>query len=671
MAENPYISGEFYEGEYATAQPAFVFREALRDQRPAFLIEIEGSKETDAIVIKKVRELGRTWAYYIQSDGVRVKADGGNNVHSLSTLTETNTVWYLTKYDHPAYLVFTDPSGAMKYVSFDTDNNGSLIVTSTPPEGTETNQAQFIGPYLDLLSDDGIKTYRMTVNTNNTISNTLVRTEPQRTQTLCLSQGMRLGAFRNGRLYEEAVIDVADIEQSLEEVEWGYGGVSVPRAGSMSIQLGSKEYDWLATQRWDTRKVSIWSGSTTANPVTWPVIFRSQTQEADWDEDRLRITLRDYGTFLDRTIQPNTYAGTGTYEGAADLKGRIKPLGYGACRHVTPVLVDEALNIYQVNDGPIEDITLIMDGGVRRTFLDDTSTSQLHPTLYQWNPIGTQSGGYLTDRSRGMFRLATPVENRITVSFVGSTATGGEHTIASFIRAIAQARLAELPIHQSSFDLHAQRVPNWCNIYIDQDRTVRDVFHELVASAGGIVYVNRLGQLVLRHLEIGTPRIHLKDRDITEVVPFRRLSPPKPGNIYKGGANRVYTTLTENDFAGAAAEAVQQLLAQEYRYNTVDLTNPTAPIKYRRYESAKTITLNQPFDFVADAEFWLRGIAHRQQALRDVYEFSVKQQLFTFELGDTVIFEKSRFGLDVPRIGIITYVGDRANDQATVLRIWC
>lgn len=666
MAENPYISGEFYDGQYATAQPAFIFREAVRDQRPAFLVEIEGSKETDAIVIKKARASGKTWGYYIRSDGFRIKYGGGANI----PMAANQTLWYHTKYDHPAYLVFVDENGDMRYVTFDTDENGSLTAYADPPADTTTNQAQFVGPYMDFLTDDGQKIYRMTVTSDNSIIHTLIGTEAKRTQTLCLSQGMRF-AFKAGRLYKEAIIDVADIEQSIEEVEWGYGGVSVPRAGSMSIQLGSKEYDWLATQRWDTRKVTIWSGSTTADPITWPVVFRSQTQEADWDEDRLRITLRDYGTFLDRSIQPNTYAGTGTYEGSADLKGRVKPLGYGSCRHVTPVLIDEEKNVYQVHDGPIEDITLVMDGGVRRTFLDDTSTSILHPTVYDWNPIGSQQGGYLTDRSRGIFRCAAPITNRITVSFIGSTAMDGQHHLSSIIRAIAEARLPEIPLNVPSFDLHADRVPNWSNIYIDQERTIRDVFHELIAPSGGVVYINRLGQLVLRHLEIGTPRVHLLDRDITDVVPFRRLSPPKPGNIYRGGANRVYTTLTDNDLAGNAAEAVKQLLSQEYRYNTVDYSNALDTIKYRRYESAKMITINQPFDFVADAEFWLQGLAHRQQALRDVYEFSVKTTPFIFEVGDCLLLEFPRFGLNVPRPGIIVYVGDRANDRSTVLRVWC
>src|SRR5688500_8959167 len=129
MAENPYISGQFYEGEYATARPAFTFRDATKGERPAFLVEIEGSKETDAFVLKKVRFAGPTWTYYVRADGVRIKSDTGPNI----AMSQGQTLWYRTRYDHPAFLVFTLDDGTLRYASFDTDVDGNFRVFSTPP----------------------------------------------------------------------------------------------------------------------------------------------------------------------------------------------------------------------------------------------------------------------------------------------------------------------------------------------------------------------------------------------------------------------------------------------------------------------------------------------------------------------------------------------------------
>ncbi len=91
---------------------------------------------------------------------------------------------------------------------------------------------------------------------------------------------------------------------------------------------------------------------------------------ATWEEISIRI--KDRQTELDVPIQPTKYAGNNVLpaglEGTADIKGKPKPLLFGKCRNITPVLVNTSKLIYQVNDGSILSLdAMVYDMGVELT----------------------------------------------------------------------------------------------------------------------------------------------------------------------------------------------------------------------------------------------------------------------------------------------------------------
>lgn len=89
--------------------------------------------------------------------------------------------------------------------------------------------------------------------------------------------------------------------------------------------------------------------------------------EPEFQTDTVRIKLRDDQFQLDVALQPTKYtgAGLGTLEGAADLKGKPKPVCYGAVQNISPPCVETAKLIYQVNDGSINSLDAVYDNGVR------------------------------------------------------------------------------------------------------------------------------------------------------------------------------------------------------------------------------------------------------------------------------------------------------------------
>lgn len=115
-------------------------------------------------------------------------------------------------------------------------------------------------------------------------------------------------------------------------------------------------------------------------------------------------------------MMPARYSGTGGYEGIPELSGLLKPLAYGNLIRIVPTCVDPDLNLYQVHNGVIIDITHVYDLGSELMQLLDCDD------LLGWVPDGLESsvGGYRTDCSRGMFRLSYKPHGKITVDCIAT-----------------------------------------------------------------------------------------------------------------------------------------------------------------------------------------------------------------------------------------------------------
>jgi hypothetical protein len=97
-----------------------------------------------------------------------------------------------------------------------------------------------------------------------------------------------------------------------------------------------------------------------------PVITGTIEQvEVSWN--RITFNLKDNTTLLGVPVQSVHYLGNNVLpdgiEGGIDLKDKQKPRLFGVCNNVTPILVNSAKLVYQVNYGPIAAIPAVHDGG--------------------------------------------------------------------------------------------------------------------------------------------------------------------------------------------------------------------------------------------------------------------------------------------------------------------
>lgn len=222
--------------------------------------------------------------------------------------------------------------------------------------------------------------------------------------------------------------------------------------GALTLANPDGEFDSYA-ESWnsDGRPIKILYGAkpfdTTRGYFTDPgyanltVAFTGMATPWFLSDTNLQVPLRDATYWLDRNLQTSVYAGTGTYEGTADLAGKPKPKARGGTisapiRNVTPLLIDTTLQIYQYTDGPGTVVSLYEGGATVIPFQADTAN------LY----VGSASPGqYRTDNSRGLFQLGSTPQRTITADVTGAFPVAGVVTAAGQIARYLMTEEANLP----------------------------------------------------------------------------------------------------------------------------------------------------------------------------------------------------------------------------------
>lgn len=149
---------------------------------------------------------------------------------------------------------------------------------------------------------------------------------------------------------------------------------------------------------------------------------------------RLAMPLRPAAAELDLPVCA-TYAGSGGMEGPTSLKGQFKPRLYGLKRNLEPQAVDPGLLLYQIHDGPIEQVLAVRDRGAALTAAGD------HASYAALAGATVAGGSYQTCLALGLLRVGS-VPSSLTVDARGdnAAATGGYNTGSA--AGIAQKLLA-------------------------------------------------------------------------------------------------------------------------------------------------------------------------------------------------------------------------------------
>jgi hypothetical protein len=274
------------------------------------------------------------------------------------------------------------------------------------------------------------------------------------------------------------------------------------------IEIATAAFPNAPRYSWGEQPVKLWRGVLGAAWGSYTQIFQGLTRPARGSNGRLRIGLRVDDRWMDRPLL-STYAGTGGVEGPADLKGVPKPLALGAPQFCEGVLINRALNIYQLHGyGGMAGVTAALD---RLNRFGAAAGNDANYTALAAASI--VPGAWRTCLAEGLVRFGAPPAGVASFLLQGDNGSGlgWVRTPGQVIRRLALIAGATDPqINAASLAALDSAVPFNISLHIRDQTTARDVIQSIAASCNASAGVSHLGTLFVARAVIGTPVLTLR-----------------------------------------------------------------------------------------------------------------------------------------------------------------
>lgn len=200
----------------------------------------------------------------------------------------------------------------------------------------------------------------------------------------------------------ERLIQPANFFREISSGKSVFGEISTS-FGESVLNNSDGKLDYLTNYAFGWRSFELYVADDIAPfPSGWDLLLKATMDQVTFDEDVIRIRLRDRWSELSNTICNNKYTGTGGVNGGSELTGKKKQKVFGKCYNVEPVLLDKANQIYQMSDSTkvyfyrVRDKGDILSPGTARTSYADLVA----------NTPSAGSFDYWHDGA--MFRLGSP-----------------------------------------------------------------------------------------------------------------------------------------------------------------------------------------------------------------------------------------------------------------------
>ena len=415
--------------------------------------------------------------------------------------------------------------------------------------------------------------------------------------------------------------------------------------GTASLSFGDIELDNLSGDRdawlddvWANRSIKVYIGD-----ISWPrtdfrLIFDGITAAVD-TKNRGRINLK----ISDKLQRLNTPVTENKLGGSTSNADRLKPLCFGECHNIEPLLVDPVVNEYQVHDGPIESIIEVRDNGVPVAFTPFLTT--------------------------GKFRLAAQPSGQITASVQGDKPSTYVNDAANIVKrlatgyGLADRRFTTGELDTAVFTAFTTANPQPVGLYLSERMNVIEAMNKLAASVGARVLIDRAGKLTIIKLSLpqGSPGTTVTPTDI--VLHSLHVSQlPAVKAAVQIGYCKNWTVQDSNIAAGVPINHAD-LYKQEWL--TVTRTDSATQADYKTFVEPvmeETLLLTNS-DAVAEANRRL----NMWNVQRKVYKYAGMPWLMLETLGASQTVKNTRFGLTNGSTGqIISLATDWLNPHITV-----
>ena len=272
------------------------------------------------------------------------------------------------------------------------------------------------------------------------------------------------------------------------------GGMSlteeVSLTGAAGLSYGDAEIEnedgsrdgWL-NHIWKNRRIEAFAGDPRWPRAQYRSIFKGVIADIDTKDTRtLNIKLRDMIERLNFPLSEETLGGTGTNKAA------IKPLLFGECFNITPLLTNPATLEYQIHNGPVEDIYEVRDNGKPVAIIKHLASGKFNLTAL---PLGTITVSAQGDKFGGIYRDTI-------AQLVARVATGFGSTTE---------RLTEADIDTANFAAFDAAHQQAVGLYVTDGIDVIAAIQKLAASVGAQALMSRQGKLRLIQISLPAPGV--------------------------------------------------------------------------------------------------------------------------------------------------------------------
>lgn len=291
------------------------------------------------------------------------------------------------------------------------------------------------------------------------------------------------GIFVDGKVWVPAITG----EPEYQVGYWGEG-----RTQALTVSYGQVDLivsAELQNKHWgkldfDGADATIWVGEMGAPFSAYKQRYLGKVGPfVEGDSRTARFSLLGAEAQLTRQLLDRTYAGTGGVEGPSTMLGTLKPISFGECTNVAPVLMDSVRFIYQVNAYAPTPINAVFSSALTLGPPVTNATSYAALAALTLKP-----GQWATCTSAGMFRLGgDPGNGKITADIgtpMTATAIAGELVKRS---GILPARIAP------SFTT-GTRVSS---LYKTENATIGDLVRQYAFEASRLLITDSKGVLHL------------------------------------------------------------------------------------------------------------------------------------------------------------------------------
>ncbi len=471
---------------------------------------------------------------------------------------------------------------------------------------------------------------------------------------------------------EDRIVNPALVRRDIFDVGTT-GGASRVGYGDLVLRNDDGALDWLLDRPIDGRNLTIYVATDTG-VANFPADYDTITLTMDQPEgtqSEVTVRIRDRQVVTSRNLQDNLYGGTNVLPNgvdgiASDLKNKPKPILYGRCFNVTPIFVNTSRNVYQVNDGPVRDVTAVYDSGALLAHgLDYASEAEMMANV-------PAAGTFRVWKAGGMFRIGTSADGLVTCDAVEGQWPKDRTAAQVYYRLLTErATVSSGQISATDLTTLDAQQPASLGFYANDNITVAAALDQVATSVGAWWSTDIAGQFRLVRLELpsGEPVLDLTAEDFKQGT-IKRL--PLTENAIPSYQTTVRCvpnwTVQEQGLVEGVRAARRSRLANPYQ----DASSLDAGVRTQYLLSQERVVNTLIVCLTA-------GVAEaaRLQTLygvrRDRYDVTIQADAATLaalDLGVVVRMTYDRFGLDAGQL--FRVIGYQLNpvDGIVSLTVW-